>query len=146
MCSNSKSPNAFRIYTISNVEGYQPEPVSFVGSGKENVAKIFLETLEKEVTKIHETFPEPVPIIISDEDIKEHENSEVWYSCRKPFVGIKVLCSKVKDHCHYTGKYRGALHSKCNLALRDKKTILVIAHNTTNYDTKLFIKYIAESI
>ena len=22
---------------------------------------------------------------------------------------------KVRDHCHYTGKYRGTVHSKCNL-------------------------------
>ena len=28
---------------------------------------------------------------------------------------------KVKDHCHYTGKYRGAAHNICNLTIEYQK-------------------------
>ena len=35
------------------------------------------------------------------------------------FVGKKFAANKnyqkVRDHCHYTSKYRGAAHSICNL-------------------------------
>ena len=42
-------------------------------------------------------------------------------------------CRKVKDHCHYTGKYRGAAHSVCNLIYNIPKEIPVIFHNRSNY-------------
>ena len=52
---------------------------------------------------------------------------------------------KVRDHCHYTGKYRGALHSKCNLRLKTTRTIPVFFHNLTGYDCHLFVKRLADS-
>ena len=35
---------------------------------------------------------------------------------------------KVKDHCHYTGKSRGAAHNKCNLNYKVPKDIPKIIH------------------
>ena len=52
---------------------------------------------------------------------------------------------KVCDHCHYTGKYRGALHSKCNLRLKRTRTIPVFFHNLTGYDCHFFVKGLADS-
>ena len=41
---------------------------------------------------------------------------------------------KVRDHCHYTGKYRGAAHSACNLQYKVPKSIPAVFHNGSNYD------------
>ena len=42
--------------------------------------------------------------------------------------------TKVRDHCHYTGKYRGAAHEKCNLLYRKVKYIPLFFHNLSGYD------------
>ena len=34
-----------------------------------------------------------------------------------------MKCSKDRDHCHYTGEYRGATHSICNLKCAHGTTI-----------------------
>ena len=49
---------------------------------------------------------------------------------------------KVKDHCHYTGKFRGAAHSICNLNYNDQKEIPVIIHNAS-YDTSFILNPLA---
>ena len=41
---------------------------------------------------------------------QECENAKICYICKEHF---EDKCSE--DHCHYTGKYRGAAHSICNL-------------------------------
>ena len=50
---------------------------------------------------------------------------------------------KVRDHCHYTGKYRGAAHSKCNLNYATTKPIPVVFPNGSTYDYHFIIKQIA---
>ena len=50
---------------------------------------------------------------------------------------------KVKDHCHYTGKFRGAAHSKCNLNYKVPKDIPIIIHNAS-YDTHFITNQLAE--
>ena len=47
---------------------------------------------------------------------------------KKNFVQIKIN-KKVRDHCHYTGKYRGAAHSICNLRYKIPREIPVVFHN-----------------
>ena len=51
---------------------------------------------------------------------------------------------KVRDHCHYTGKYRGAAHSICNLRYKTSKEIPVEFHNSSTYDYHFIIKELAE--
>ena len=47
---------------------------------------------------------------------------------------------KVRDHCHYTGKYRGAAHNICNLRYKITKKIPVVFHNRSIYDYHFIIK------
>ena len=40
----------------------------------------------------------------------------------------------MRDHCHFTGKYRGPAHNGCNLLYRKIKDIPVFFHNLGGYD------------
>ena len=47
---------------------------------------------------------------------------------------------KVRDHCHYTGEYRGAAHGICNLEHIVPKKIPTVFHSGSNYDYHFMIK------
>ena len=51
---------------------------------------------------------------------------------------------KVRDHCHFTGEYRGAAHNECNLKCKKPLILPVIFHNLQNYDSHLFIKQLSK--
>ena len=51
----------------------------------------------------------------------------------------------VKDHYHYTGTFRGAGHSICNLTYKVPKNISIIIHNAT-YDTHFIINQLAKNL
>ena len=54
------------------------------------------------------------------------------------------MYKKVRDHCHFTGKFRGAAHSICNLRYKIAQEIPVKIHNGSKYDYHFIIKELAE--
>ena len=53
------------------------------------------------------------------------------------------LYKKVRDHCHFTGKYRGDAHTICNLRYKVPHEIPVQFHNGSGFDFHLIIKELA---
>ena len=47
---------------------------------------------------------------------------------------------KVRDHCHYTGKFRGAAHLDSNRKFKKPEFTPVFFHNLANYDSHLFVR------
>ena len=50
---------------------------------------------------------------------------------------------KIRDHCHYAGKYRDTAHSICDLKINMPNKISVLFHNGSNYDYLFIIKKLA---
>ena len=73
-------------------------------------------------------------IPLTKRENKLYREQEKCYICGEKFCIDKddenyTNRKKVKDHCHYTGKFRGAAHSKCNLNY--KLEIPIIIHNAS---------------
>ena len=89
-------------------------------------------------------------IPLSKEENKSYEEQDVCHICRKIFYSNKnennendKKYRKVKDHCHYTRKLRGAAHNNCNLRYNKSKDIPIVIHNA-GYDTLFIINQLAE--
>ena len=79
-------------------------------------------------------------IPLTDEENKSYENKKRCQVCKKLF---KKDDKKVTDHCHFTGKYRGAAHNKCNMNYKITENIPIVFHNLSSYDSYLIINKIA---
>lgn len=47
---------------------------------------------------------------------------------------------RVRDHCHVTGKFRGAAHNDCNINYKSTGRIPVVFHNLRGYDSHLIMQ------
>ena len=79
-------------------------------------------------------------IPLTKKQLKEYKNATKCHICFKPF-GDK---GKVRDHCHYSGLYRGAAHFSCNLRYKIPSYIPVVFHNLAGYDAHSFIRELAK--
>ena len=114
--------------------------------GKDGIEKLCKKLKEHAMKVISYEEKEMIPLTY--EQNKYYEEQEAYHICEGNFCmdeddkGYKNY-KKVKDHCHYTGKFRGAAHSKCNLNYKVPKDIPIIIHNAS-YDTHFIINQLAE--
>ena len=93
-------------YQVVRYDGKADHPVIYRG---EDAVEVFLNHLECEVSKINNTFAHLKPLIMTEQNIKDHENTTQCWICEQE-IGNSKNNPKVRDHCHFTGKYRGAAH------------------------------------
>ena len=108
--------------------------------GNDCVSK-FCEHIIAEAQRLYESFPEKPMEPLTKVQLKEYKCVTKCYICFKPF---REGNQKVRDHCHYSGKYRGAAHSLCNLQYKIPSYIPVVFHNLAGYDAHMFIKELAK--
>ena len=89
------------------------------------------------------------PLVMTDKNETHFQNSTICHICERKFNEHKPSKQKVRDHCHITGKYRGAAHSNCNLKWSisaENLKIPVIFHNLKGYDCHFIMQKIGKLI
>ena len=108
--------------------------------------KKFFESLREHAMKII-NFKKIKLKLLTKEQQESYDNAKICYVCKEKFqnkgLKDKRYC-QVKEYRYYTGEYRGALHSICNLKYSVPKKIPIVLHNGSNYDYHFIIKKLAE--
>ena len=128
-------PISFSYYIAVNGVFFKPVLRKYTKTKPEDAdaMDIFIKWLEEDVKDIANI--EPKEMIFTEEDIKHFNNASDCWIC-----GEELGNDRVRDHCHFTGRYRGPAHNSCNLKYRKPKNISVFFHNLSGYDSHLFIK------
>ena len=99
---------------------------------------VFIKWLEDDV-KFLANIKEKKMVFTKEDEKQFNMASDCW------ICGEELGNDRVRDHCHYTGCYRGAAHNSCNLKYRKPESVPVFFHNLTGYDSHLFIKKLGSS-
>ena len=97
----------------------------------------FCNYIKGEARRLYHMFPELPMDPLTKKQWKKYKGSTKCHICYKPFIQTNL---KVRDHCHYTGLYKGPAHSLCNLRYKIPSYIKVVFHNLSGYDAHLFIR------
>ena len=125
-------------FTFHTVSRYFPS--NTVTYRNPDAGKVFLEKIHEEKNRILKQWSEngAKEIIMSSKDEYQFNRAKCCYICKKDFTENPLKSQiKVRDHEHFTGEFRGAAHSKCNISMRTVKKIPVFFHNLGGYDSHI---------
>ena len=118
---NHHTPSGYSIFTHCSFYESKNKLNYYRG---DDCMKRFCKDLKEHATKII-NYEKKNMIPLTKEEKEDYNNQKVCYICKKEFITSDNNNKhyKVRDHCHYTGKYRGAAHNICNLRYKIPKDI-----------------------
>ena len=133
---NKHTPSGYSLFTHCSFEKTKNDLDYY---RVKDCMKKFCKDLRTHATKIiNYEKKKMMPLTIKE---KIHYNEqEICYICKKEFDKNDKKNYKVRDHCPYTGRYRGAAHNICNLRYKVPREVPVIFHNGSTYDYHFIIK------
>lgn len=132
-CNTKFEACSYGYQVICSDERYTKSPVIYRGL---NAVQHFLESLHEEELNIKEILRKNCPMIMTDVDKEHFKKQNQCFLCENFF---SPETGKVRDHCHISGKYRGAACIACNLNFKPPTFIPVVFHNLKNFDLHLLI-------
>ena len=133
---NKHTPSGYSIFTSCSFDESENKLNYYRGKF---CMKNFSKDLREHTSKIINYEKTKIIPIITEEKIY-HNKQKIFYICKKEFNNNDKKQQKLRDHCHYTGKYRGVAHNICNLRYKIPKEIPVVFHNGSTYDYHFIIK------
>ena len=133
---NKHAPSGYSIFTHCSFDESKNKLNYY---RKDDCMNKFCKDLRKHVTKII-SYEKKKMIPLTTKEKIYHNKQKICYVCKKEFHNNDKKNYKVRDHCHYTGKYRGAAHNICNLRYKIPKEIPIVFHNGSTYDYHFIIK------
>ena len=133
---NKHTPSGYSILTSCSFDESKNKLNYYRGK---DCMKKFCKHLKEHASKIIDHEKKKMILLTTEEKIY-HNKQKIHYICKKEFNNNDKKNYKAKDHCHYTGKYRGAAHNICNLKYKVPKEIPIVFHNGSIYDYQFIIK------
>ena len=127
---NKHTPSGYSIFTSCSFDESRNKLNYYRGK---DCMKKFCKDLKEHATRIIDYEKKKI-IPLTKEEKTNYNDQQICYICKKEFDTIDKKDYKVRDHCHYTGKYRGAAHNICNLRYKVPREIPVVFHNGSTYD------------
>lgn len=131
------TPAAFAYYVVCSVNPTYNRYVSY--RGLDCVDK-FVDSIYKDVSDIKKILDVNTPMRFNPIDEINFASATRCHICNN-----FLFSDKVRDHCHISGRYRGAAHSYCNLRYKRPSFVPIYFHNLSGYDAHLFIKKLGEA-
>ena len=148
-CYQKHEPSGYCLY-IKAMDGMKVDFKPIVYTKKtpdEDISKTFIKHVVKSTHQIYQDYySKPKRYNLTSQEEKDFQSAIYCHICGQKLFRDKKIGKilKVRDHCHFTGEYRGAAHNECNLNCKKTLILPVIFHNLQGYDSHLFIKQLAK--
>ena len=133
---NKHTPSGYSLFTHCSFDKSKNKLDHYRGK---DCMKKFWKDLREHGIKIINCEKKKMTPLTTKEKIY-HNEQDICYICKKEFDKNNKKLYKVRDHCHYTRKYRSAEYNICNLRYKIPKEIPVVFHNGSTYDYPFIIK------